>query len=127
MCSHKKQKNRKNCRKCRYAREKEIDLIGWSYRTLKANAKRRKKDFTLTLDEFKKFCYETNLLTNRGTKSTSYTVDRIDNNKGYHIYNIQVLTNADNVKKEKILNYDWKSKTASIKEKLVLTESDYPF
>lgn len=128
MCNHKPEKNRTDCRKCRYNKEKTTDLVAWSYRTLKANAKRRGKMFTITLDEFRDFCYETQLLTNRGTKSTSYTVDRIDNRYGYHIGNIQKLTNAENArKKDKILNYDYENKTATVTEKLVLTNDEYPF
>lgn len=128
MCSHKHEKNRTQCRKCRYKKEKETDLVAWSYRTLKANAKRRGKAFSLTLDEFRDFCYETQLLTNRGTKSTSYTVDRKDNRYGYHVGNIQKLTNSENAKKkDKILTYDYETKTATIREKLVFTDEENPF
>ena len=126
MCNHKHEKNRTTCRKCRYLKEKQ-NLIAWSYRTLKSNAKRRGKAFSLTLEDFTMFCYETALLTKLGTKSTSFTVDRIKNEYGYHAGNIQVLTNADNTKKEKILNYDWQTKTGTVTPKLILNDEDYPF
>ena len=126
-CPHRnKEKNRRMCRKCRYAKEKQ-NLIAWSYRTLKANAKRRGKAFSLTLNDFAFFCYETNLLTTRGTKSTSFTVDRISDQYGYHVGNIQLLTNSDNVKKSKTLAYDYQTKTAVVRPRLILTDGDYPF
>jgi DNA-directed RNA polymerase subunit M/transcription elongation factor TFIIS len=127
MCTHKnKEKNRRTCRKCRYAKEKE-NLIAWSYRTLKSNAKRRGKAFSLTLAEFADFCYETSLLTTRGTKSTSFTVDRIRNEFGYHVGNIQRMTNSENIKKEKVLNYDYQTKTGFVRPREIINPEDYPF
>lgn len=127
-CKRSREGNNATCRSCRYKKEKDNDLVAWSYRTLKANAKRRGKDFTLTLDQFREFCFETELMTNRGRKSLSFTVDRIENNKGYHIDNIQVLTLKDNLRKEKILQYDYKHPEGTkVVEKVSLKDEDYPF
>lgn len=35
----------------------------------------------------------------KGRYKESYHIDRIDENKGYHIGNIQLLTNTQNIKK----------------------------
>ncbi len=81
----------------------------YAYQVLKNNARARGKEFTLTLEEFEKFCYETEVLHGRGRTSTSFHIDRKRDHEGYHKDNIQVLTNAENVKKEnrrrKIIKY----------------------
>lgn len=116
------------CRQCRYKREKELDLVGWSYRTQKANAKRRGHDFDLTLEEFKRFAYRTNLITKDGIKNSSYTVDRIRNWEGYHKDNIQVLTPEQNSRKgDRVMYWDEESRCVKIMQKLKTDEEDYPF
>lgn len=51
----------------------------------------------------------------KGKSVTSLTVDRIDNNLGYHADNIQVLTLRDNaIKGRKVLTYDWHTKYACV-------------
>lgn len=72
----------------------------YAYRHLKANAKRRGKEFSLTLEQFTAFAIETQYLDKRGKTATSYTIDRIDPTRGYHADNIQVLTNRENVQKQ---------------------------
>ena len=112
-------------RKIRYQKEKARDLIRWSYITFKANAKRRGKAFSITLDEFREFCYNTSLLTNRGVKSTSYTIDRINNDYGYHTGNIQKMELGHNVKKR--FEYDYHSKRVSYQHVNNLILDEYPF
>jgi hypothetical protein len=70
-----------------------------AYLALKHNAKRRGKSFNLTLVEFEKFALETKYSVRKGTSSKSYHIDRIDENGPYSLENIQVLTNAQNVRK----------------------------
>lgn len=72
----------------------------YAYRHLKANAKRRGKDFTLTFAQFEAFAIETRYLAKCGKSATSYTIDRIDPTRGYHADNIQALTNRENVLKQ---------------------------
>ena len=78
-----------------------------AYQTLKYNAKRRGKIFTLTFEEFEKFAIITELLTCRGKKPTSYSVDRIDPDKGYTFDNIQKLTISENSSKKNTRSYYW--------------------
>ena len=87
------------CYRCRYAKRKQNNPLNEAYKTLKYNARRRNKLFTLTIDEFTQFCKETNYLNKRGIGKNSYHIDRIDESKGYTIDNIQVLTNSENVRK----------------------------
>lgn len=66
------------------------------FNILRTNAKRRRKEFILTIDEFIQFCKETGYLQNKGKRKESASIDRIDTNKGYSIDNIQVLSLSDN-------------------------------
>ncbi len=87
--------------------------VRYSWQSHKDNAKRRNIEFDLTFDQFKEFCEEVDLLTKKGKHKRSYTIDRIDNTKGYTIGNIQKLTRKENSSKgTKVLIYDFYSKTA---------------
>lgn len=51
----------------------------------------------------------------KGRHADSYSVDRIDNDKGYTIDNIRVLTLSENASKgAKILSYDYQTKHATV-------------
>ena len=98
-CRNRVSKKNKLCYKCmsRLWREKNPEKS--AYLNLKSNAKRRGKHFDLTFEDFCKFCVKTKYMKKRGITRMSYHVDRIDENKGYTINNIQILTNIENVKK----------------------------
>lgn len=101
------------CGTCRIQKYRRENPIKAAYIALRDNAKRRRKEFTLTLEQFEKFCIETEYIIKKGISKQSYTIDRIRDTEGYHIHNIQVLTNSDNVKKMhrvKKVQYDWESK-----------------
>ncbi|SHM12004.1 hypothetical protein [Hymenobacter psychrotolerans] len=89
--------DRKRCATC----DAHTNPLRYAYRHLKANAKRRGKHFDLTLDEFADFARRTEYLTRRGRTATSYHIDRIDPTQGYTAGNIQVLTNRENVLKQR--------------------------
>lgn len=115
--------HRRYCNHCRAERDKARDPEKYAYRTLKANAKRRKKVFAISLEEFRAFCYKTSLLVGRGRTADSWHIDRIRDNEGYTASNIQVLTNSQNItkennrrKREKILYYDYKTKRGNFLE-----------
>jgi len=63
---------------------------------LRHSARKRKLPFTLTVAEFKEFCLRTRYLELRGNKPQDLTIDRIDWNEGYHIWNLRVLTHEEN-------------------------------
>ncbi len=83
-----------------YARKRrEEDPIGTRYNQFKGNAKKRHKDFTITLEQFRQFCKDTGYLIVKGRRGQHATIDRIDNSKDYHVDNIQLLTLSQNASK----------------------------
>lgn len=102
-----------HCSTCRSRKSREVDPVRYAFNTLKANAKRRGLAFSLTIDQFREFCIKTKFIAGKGRSSDSYTIDRIYNNVGYHIDNIQVMKNGDNVRRY-FLTYDWERKIAAV-------------
>lgn len=78
---------------------KEKDPIYDRYYNFKNNALKRKKEFTITLQEFRDFCLRTGYIITKGMRGRNATIDRIKNEFGYHIWNIQLLTNMQNIRK----------------------------
>lgn len=87
------------CHSCRKKKQIESNPLLYSYRVLRNNAKRRKKDFSLTFEEFKIFAEQNDYMNKRGTRAKSFQVDRIDEEKGYHAWNIQCITLRENIHK----------------------------
>ena len=98
-CRKKAKVGRTICCSCISNLYKERHPLKYAYNTLRVNARRRQKEFTLTLEQFKEFCAKTDYFHKKGKLSHSYHIDRIDESKGYSIDNIQVLTNKENVTK----------------------------
>lgn len=98
-CSRKCGKSRKICGKHKNLKFKQENPESYWFMVLRSNAKRRKIDFQLTLEEFKKFCKDTNYIKLKGRSPNSYTVDRKISTIGYAYDNIQILTLSQNVKK----------------------------
>lgn len=70
-----------------------------AYQTLKTNAKRRKKVFTLTFEQFLQFIADTAYLDHKGRERHCYHIDRIDPRGGYTFDNIRTLTCTENTAK----------------------------
>lgn len=98
-CRNEKAKGKTLCPKHLKRRAKEINPASYFYSILRQNAKRRGKEFLLTIEEFKGFCEKTNYLKVKGRYSRSKTIDRIDPSKGYSIDNIQIMSNKANASK----------------------------
>ncbi len=98
-CKKKKADKKRFCHRHHAVQQKANNEGGYVFNLLKQNAKRRGKDFTLTLDEFRRFCAETRYLENRGRNKRGFSIDRIDNALGYSLDNIQILTTSQNSKK----------------------------
>jgi hypothetical protein len=98
-CTREAHKRHTLCAPCRYKMQKTKYPVKRAYFTLRSNAQRRGKEFTLTLADFTAFCNSCNYITNKGIRSASSTVDRIDEERGYSADNIQCLTNAENRRK----------------------------
>jgi hypothetical protein len=84
------------CWKCKSRRLKEKYPVTYVLNLLRSRARQRKLLFSITLAEFKQFCADTGYLKHRGTHPDDLTVDRIDWNKGYHIWNLRVLSHEEN-------------------------------
>lgn len=97
-CKNKAMKDRTICCTCKSKRYKEKYVLNYIFQTLKDNAKRRGKDFTLTLDEFKEFCEKTGYDKKRGKTAWSLSIDRRDPCLGYSKDNIRAITLSDNSK-----------------------------
>ncbi len=103
-CAH-SCKNKPNARKrglCHkhYAILRRIsDPVYDRYFNFRGNAKRRGKEFSITLLEFRNFCEETGYIVAKGMRGSRCSIDRIDNAKGYHIDNIQILSMRKNLEK----------------------------
>lgn len=109
------------CSSCASRVYRQNHPVRYAYNTLKTNAKRRGKEFTITFEYFQQFCYETNYIAGKGRSKISYSVDRIDESKGYVPGNLQVLSLSENIKK--YLKYDFQNKTAIV-EKQIKNEKD---
>lgn len=83
-----------------YARKlKAVDPVAARYNQFKSNSKRRGKINTITLEQFREFCQKTGYIIEKGKRGKNTTIDRINNRRGYHIDNIQLLTLSQNCRK----------------------------
>lgn len=99
-CSNKPIKKKGGLCHKHFARKRRTeDPIGTRYTQFKGKAKQRNKPFTISLEQFRKFCFDSGYIVKKGRRGFSATIDRIDNSKGYHIDNIQILTNRQNASK----------------------------
>lgn len=116
-CGIEPRKGHKKCQKCEKRAWRKNNEMKAAYSNLRDNANRRGKFFDLTFDQFQQFAIETNYIQGKGRTSTSYSIDRIENDKGYTIDNIRIMEFGQNAsKKDKILNYNWFDKTATVTE-----------
>lgn len=104
-CRNKKPRHKTLCFKHRHERRKETDPIGYWYEVHKNNAKRRKKPYTLTKEEFGSFVKETDYLKLKGKGKYCLCIDRKDNSEGYHAWNIQAITLRSNSLKRNYVDY----------------------
>lgn len=100
VCNKKIKKNN-YCSTC----QRKKFPIKYAYQTLKDNAKRRGKEFTISLEDFEDFCIKTNYIAKKGIYKDTFHIDRIKEQEGYTKENIQTLTNSENVRK--YLKYYW--------------------
>ena len=102
-CSNKIGKKKRFCHKHHARYQKETNLLGYTYSSLKQNAKHRSIPFKLTLNEFREFCEENNYLSLKGKTANSASIDRIEVSKGYEKGNLQVLSlSANSIKRHEV-------------------------
>lgn len=84
------------CWKCHSRQLKARHPATYALNAMRGRARQRGLPFTITLAEFREFCKQTGYLEKKGQEPHSMTIDRIDHDKGYHIWNIRLLTHAEN-------------------------------
>jgi len=119
------------CHRC-YNREwRKKNVVKATYQALKDNAKRRKKVFDISYEQFTEFCISTKYIAGKGKSRDSFTIDREDETKGYTIDNVRVLSNMENIKK--YLDYKWNGEKMEFKTKTIrdnkssINDSNCPF
>lgn len=127
FCRNTPPKKSNICYKCQKRKYREKYPIKAAYDNLKSNAKRRNKEFNITLEQFEQFCLETKYLVGCGRSKDSLHIDRKKEDAGYTIENIQTLTNSENVKK--YLEWYWNGNKMKFTTKTTKQEpiSDCPF
>jgi len=90
----------KYCYKCRSRIDKERIPITYTFNALRNNARRRRKEFTLTIEEFTQFCQETGYMELKARHKTGMSIDRIDSSRGYSYDNIQIMNYSVNSSKQ---------------------------
>ncbi len=98
-CRHKAKDRRLLCNKHRRQDNKFKNPLGYWYAVHRDNAKRRKIEFSITLDEFRVFCNETKYLEKKARFPGLYTIDRKKSYIGYTLENMQLLMLAVNSRK----------------------------
>lgn len=108
--------NGRRCNTCASRHWRAANPMKAAYIRQKSHAKERKIPFNLSFEDFERFAIEEKLIGHTGTTKHAYQIDRIneDSPLGYHIDNIQKLTQEENVAKEharrkrkKQLDFDW--------------------
>lgn len=98
-CRKDRAKRSSYCSACEYKNKKKNNPLQLAYSILKYNARRRGKIFTISFEYFCKFAIKVKYLKKKGTAAYAYHIDRINEELGYVEGNLQLLTNAKNVKK----------------------------
>lgn len=90
-----------------YARKiRDKDPVYARYNQFCSKAASRGIENTITLDEFRAFCKRTGYIVNKGYRGQIATLDRMCNAHGYHIWNIQLMSNRANARKGNRTNGD---------------------
>ena len=114
-CGNRRAKDRRHCFKCISRKRRAANPMRASYDTLKYNARRRKKPFSITFAQFKEFCYETSYLAGKGRSAQSFSIDCEINELGYVYGNLRNRTVSENSRKGvKRLVYDWETGYATV-------------
>jgi len=87
------------CQKCASRQWNVNNPAGYTFKNLRAAAKKREIPFTLTREHFDKVCADGHYFLGNGVEPYSMHIDRIDACKGYEDGNIQILSFSDNVAK----------------------------
>lgn len=98
-CQNKAVIHKRFCEKCTKRKYREKYPLKYWYTTLRSNAKRRRKDFTLTIEQFSEFCIKTGYDEKKGKTADSLSIDRIKDWEGYTVDNIRAITLSKNTQR----------------------------
>lgn len=98
-CKNKAYPSKNYCNDCRNKKWRETNPLLYLFSARKWNAKLRGKDFTLTFEQFVKFCQDTGYDKFKGREASCLSIDRIDPEKGYTFENIRAITVCNNSKR----------------------------
>ncbi len=115
------------CSSCAIEKFKANNPEKYAYFTLRQNAKRRKKVFTISFEYFKKFCKKHEYIQRKGITKLGLHIDRIIEELGYIEGNLQVLTNSENVKKIRRFENGKHFVEITNKSSSILNEKNNPF
>jgi hypothetical protein len=87
------------CHKHYTRKRREVDPVGVRYGQFIGNAKQRGKDCDVTLEQFRQFCHDNDYIVKKGMRGKNATIDRIVNEIGYTIPNMQILSLSANASK----------------------------
>lgn len=97
---NKKNEHSPYCTHCRLNRFREKFPLKYSFGNLRRRAKQRGKDFSLTYEQYEEFAIKTDYARLKGKSSLSLSIDRKNNDEGYHFWNIRAITLQNNTRKQ---------------------------
>lgn len=115
LCVERGCRKKRHGYKCYCHRRREwanANPIKYLYGYWRGNCIRRGKDFSVTFDEFKVFIKETDYDKLKGRTKLCLSVDRDNNDFGYHAWNIKALTVSENSKKRNYVDFAVKDNSA---------------
>lgn len=101
-CGNAARKGGTKCNTCHSRANDRRNPKRRAYRNLKAHARERGKPFDLAFPDFEALCDATGYHLHRGNDADGLTIDRVRNEHGYTAGNVQVITNAENARKEQL-------------------------
>lgn len=104
------------CSSCYKRKWREENRLRDSYHNHVSNCIKRKIPNYLTFEDYSELAIKTDYINKKGRMATSYTLDRLDNNRkvGYRKGNIAVRSKSENSSKgtKKLFIYDYRTKFA---------------
>ncbi len=105
-CSNTRCDGKNICAKHVHRKRKEKDLCAYTFHSLKCNARRRGKVFTITLDYFRGWCHGSNYLILKGRTAEEYSIDRDNPDLGYEPGNLKLMKVGMNSRKKYVDYYN---------------------